>query len=227
MRPARGTKITVIQDGPYRVEGSVPIAPQTIVADDAGNSVGWRQGQGLDTTTTYTLCRCGQSANKPFCDGSHVRVGFDGTETAGREPYRTQATEQVGPTLILTDVQPLCAFARFCDVAGQVWNLVEQEGSDAARLTAQEAGLCPSGRLVAWDRETGRALEPDLDPSIGIVEDPAEGVAGPIWVRGGIPISSADGQPYEVRNRVTLCRCGASNNKPFCDGSHASIGFTD
>ena len=227
MRPARGMNISVSQDGPYLVEGSVPIARQTIVADGAGNSVSWRRGAELETKTTYALCRCGQSANKPFCDGSHVRVGFDGTETAGPDPYLTQATEQVGPNLILTDAEPLCAFARFCDVAGQVWNLVEQEGSEAARLTAQEAGLCPSGRLVAWDRETNKALEPDLDASIGIVEDPTEGVAGPIWVRGGIPISSADGHTYEVRNRVTLCRCGASKNKPFCDASHVSIGFTD
>ena len=227
MRPAPGMKITVTQDGPYLVEGSVPIARQTIVANAAGSSVGWRQGEELETNATCALCRCGESANKPFCDGSHLRVGFDGTETASRESYLAQAAEQVGPSLILTDAQPLCAFARFCDVAGQVWNLVEQEGPEAARLTIHEAGLCPAGRLVAWDRGTDRALEPELDPSIGIVEDPTESVAGPIWVRGGIPISSADGQSYEVRNRVTLCRCGASKNKPFCDASHASIGFTD
>jgi hypothetical protein len=128
---------------------------------------------------------------------------------------------------MLTDAEPLCAFARFCDVAGQVWNLVEQAGQDAATMTAQEAGLCPSGRLVAWDRETKAPLEPRLERSIGVVEDPAEGVAGPLWVRGGIPVVAADGEPYEVRNRVTLCRCGASKNKPFCDASHASIGFTD
>ena len=63
-------------------------------------------------------------------------------------------------------------------------------------------------------------------PSIGLVDDAPEGVAGPIWVRGGIPITGADGTTYEVRNRVTLCRCGASQNKPFCDGSHVSIRFT-
>ncbi len=80
---------------------------------------------------------------------------------------------------------------------------------------------------MAWDRETKEPLEPHFERSIGIVEDPAEGVAGPLWVRGGIPVVAADGEPYEVRNRVTLCRCGASKNKPFCDASHASIGFTD
>jgi hypothetical protein len=79
--------------------------------------------------------------------------------------------------------------------------------------------------LVAWDKRAKQAFEPVFDPSIGLVEDPQMGVSGPIWVRGGIPVESADGTPYEVRNRLTLCRCGASNNKPFCDGTHASTGF--
>jgi CDGSH-type Zn-finger protein len=227
MEPTEDMKITVSENGPYLVTGSVPMAKQVIVADASGNSMEWRQDAEFETKASCALCRCGQSANKPYCDGSHVRVGFDGTETASREPYLTQAVEQDGPTLILTDAQPLCAFARFCDVAGQVWNLVEQEGAEAAELTAREAGLCPSGRLVAWDRQTKEPLEPDLEPSIGIVEDPEQGVAGPLWVRGGIPVVAADGKTYEVRNRMTLCRCGASGNKPFCDASHASIGFTD
>jgi CDGSH-type Zn-finger protein len=52
-------------------------------------------------------------------------------------------------------------------------------------------------------------------------------VSGPIWVRGGIEIESAEGHAYQVRNRVTLCRCGKSQNKPFCDGSHVAHGFHD
>ena len=227
MKPTNGMKITVTADGPYLVEGSVPVAMQTIVADNEGNSIDWREGGAFETTDSYALCRCGQSGTPPYCDGSHVRVGFDGTETASRELYVTQATAQRGPSLTLTDAPSLCAVARYCDVAGQVWNLVEQEGPEAARLTAQEAAFCPSGRLVAWDRDTKLAIEPEFEASIGIVEDPAQGVAGPIWVRGGIPITAADGHTYEVRNRVTLCRCGASSNKPFCDASHISLGFTD
>ena len=227
MDPTDGMKITVTENGPYRVSGAVPMAGQTILADGDGNSIGWHQGEEFETKAACALCRCGQSADKPYCDGSRLRVGFDGTETASRGPYLAQAAEQDGPTVALTDVQQLCAFARFCDVAGQVWNLVEQEGPQAAQLTVREAGLCPSGRLVAWDRNTKTAIEPQFDPLIGIVEDPTEGVAGPIWVRGGIPVVSADGETYEIRNRVTLCRCGASRNKPFCDASHVSLGFTD
>ena len=227
MEPADGMKITVTRNGPYLVEGSVPMSRQTIEPDAEGNSVAWSTGEQFEERASYALCRCGHSSEKPYCDGSHVTVGFDGTETADRAPYLDQASGQRGPSLTLTDAQPLCAFARYCDVAGQVWNLVEREGPEAARLTALEASLCPSGRLVAWDNETGRAIEPELDPSIGIVDDPAEGLAGPIWVRGGIAVTAADGETYEVRNRVTLCRCGASKNKPFCDASHARIGFTE
>lgn len=129
--------------------------------------------------------------------------------------------------MILTDAEQLCAFARFCDVGGQVWNLVERDDEASAELAVREAGLCPSGRLVAWDRATKRPHEPSPEPSIGVVEDPTENVSGPLWARGGIPLVATDGFRYEIRNRMTLCWCGASRNKPFCDGTHAAIGFRD
>jgi CDGSH-type Zn-finger protein len=126
---------------------------------------------------------------------------------------------------MLTDAPSLCAYARFCDADAQIWNLVEATGQqDAIRRVI---GSCPSGRLVAWDRASRAPVEPDLPPSIGVVEDPAQKISGPLWVRGGIPVCSADGTQYQTRNRVTLCRCGASRNKPFCDGMHAAIGFQD
>ncbi|GAA1237545.1 MULTISPECIES: CDGSH iron-sulfur domain-containing protein [Streptomyces] len=220
---ARGVRVS--ENGPYLVTGGVPLIQLVIVTDARGQSVEWWQQRTYDTEETYELCRCGQSANKPFCDRSHERAGFDGTETASRLPYLEQADEQDGPELTLTDAQPLCAFARFCDADGQVWNLVEEKGT--ADVVERETGDCPSGRLVAWNLAERRPVEPELPPSIGIIEDPQEGVSGGIWVRGGIPVTAADGTPYEVRNRVTLCRCGASRNKPFCDGTHASIGFKD
>jgi CDGSH-type Zn-finger protein len=219
--------ISVTENGPYQVTGPIPLAIQTIVTDDEGQSVEWRQGEALSTPEGYRLCRCGQSRTKPFCDGSHERVAFDGTETASREPYLAQAEEEDGPRLILTDAEALCAFARFCDFGGQVWNLVQQDDEASASLAIQEAERCPSGRLVAWDRRARGQHEPHLDPSIGVVEDPEQGVSGPLWVRGRIQVTAADGYPYEVRNRITLCRCGSSNNKPFCDGTHAMVGFDD
>lgn len=222
------TKITVSENGPYLVEGGPRLANQHIVTNAAGESLEWREGDAFPRAEKYALCRCGQSATKPFCDGTHTRVRFDGTETASREPYQRQAEQIDGPTMVLEDATQLCAFARFCDPHGQVWNLVRKtDQPDARKLVAHESGHCPSGRLVVKDRATGKAIEPHFEVSLGLVQDTAKGISGPLWVRGGIPVVGADGVTYEVRNRVTLCRCGASGNKPFCDGSHASINFSD
>ena len=167
-------KIVVSKDGPYLVSGSVPLKVQVITPNSEGFSWEWKDGEKFQAGKEYNLYRCGQSKNKPFCDNSHLRVKFDGKETATRRPYVRQAEVLDGPTLRLSDAE-----------------------------------------------------ENHLDPAIGVVEDPGLGVSGPLWVQGGIPIESADGTPYEVRNRVTLCRCGVSINKPFCNGRHASIKFRD
>lgn len=214
-------KIRVTKDGPYQVSGGVPLHDEAIGVDEAGDSVRWVRGRDHFVTDAYALCRCGHSRNQPFCDGSHIEAGFDGTETTGTKPYLQSARLFKGPAIDLTDVAALCAYARFCDRAGTVWRLVRRSGDPDARATAiQEASDCPSGRLVVWDK-SGQPIEPDLEPSIAVVSDPQESNTGPLWVRGGIPVESADGAHYEIRNRVTLCRCGRSGCKPFCDGSHA------
>jgi CDGSH-type Zn-finger protein len=223
-----GMKIVVSDNGPYVVTGSVPLSIQVITANADGESWEWTEARTLPARSSYKLCRCGHSATKPFCDQTHRKIGFDGTETASRAPYAQQAEIMDGPTVALSDAQALCAFARFCDAKGQIWSLVEGTDDPATRsLVIREAHHCPSGRLVARDASDGRDLEEALPPSIALVEDPGEACSGPLWVRGGITIESADGRAYERRARATLCRCGASNNKPFCDGTHASVKFQD
>jgi CDGSH-type Zn-finger protein len=214
-------KVKVSKNGPYLVSGGVPLSIQAIIVDSEGFPCEWREGDKYPAKENYALCRCGHSKNKPFCDGTHVTINFDGTETANRKPYLKLAETTDGPTLRLTDVEDLCASARFCDRAGGIWELVPKSGDPKARKIAiEEAGNCPAGRLVVWDVKSGTAIEPVFEPSLVLVDDPQAGVSGPIWVRGGIQIESADGVVYELRNRVTLCRCGRSSNKPFCDGSH-------
>jgi CDGSH-type Zn-finger protein len=219
---AAAAKIEITQNGPYLVSGNVPLAEQHIVTNADGDSLEWKEGHKYPAQAQYALCRCGHSANKPFCDGTHAKVGFDGTETASREPYLKQAETIDGPTMYITDAESLCAFARFCDPKGRIWNLVkETDNPEARRIVEHEAGHCPSGRLIAWDKKTGKSIEPKYHPSIGLINDTEKKVKGPIWVRGGIPVISADGKPYEVRNQLTLCRCGKSDNLPFCNGAHA------
>jgi CDGSH-type Zn-finger protein len=225
---ANGHKVVITKDGPYLVTGSVPLAMQVIAPNTEGASWDWVQGRSFQVEASYALCRCGASKTKPFCDDSHAKVGFDGTETASRTPFARQAETYNGPTLSLNDAEKLCAFARFCDAGGKIWSLIQQTDDPAAHdLVVREANHCPAGRLVVHDKTTHKALEEPLPPTIGVVEDPALGCSGPLWVRGGITIESEDGTRHERRNRVTLCRCGASSNKPFCDGSHAAVKFDD
>jgi CDGSH-type Zn-finger protein len=214
-------EIKVTKNGPYIVSGKLPICEQIIIVNKEGVPVEWRSGKKYPLQERCGLCRCGESKNKPYCDGTHAKIGFNGTENANNEPYLKQAKIIRGPTLKLTDVEDLCASARFCHRAGEIWNLIPRsEDPDAKRAAIEEAGDCPSGRLVVWNKKTEEAIEPKLEKSIGLIEDPQMECIGPIWVRGGIPIKSADGKTYEVRNRVTLCRCGRSSIKPFCDSSH-------
>lgn len=215
------SKIRVLKNGPCLVSGNSPLIKMTIQCNNQGIADKWLKGEKLQTPETYALCRCGKSLNKPFCDGSHVKVNFDGTEVSDNEPFDKMAKEIDGPTLKLKDAEILCASARFCHRGGDIWQVVPQSDEAWARKNAIENSCdCPSGRLVVIDKMSGKTIEPPLEKSIGLIEDPAIGVDGPIWVRGGIPVYSADGKRYEIRNRVTLCRCGKSTNKPFCDSSH-------
>jgi len=219
--PKNVAKIKVSKNGPYLVSGGIPLQKQVIIVDSEGTATEWQPSTKYPPQEKCALCRCGHSKNKPFCDGTHVKVAFDGIETAGEEAYLDHPKEIDGPALKLDDIEELCASARFCHRAGGIWKLVpESDDQEKKRIAIEEPCDCPSGLLGVVDKQTKKNVEPKFAESIGLIEDPAMGVSGPIWVRGGVPVESADGKTYRVRNRVTLCRCGKSKNKPFCDSSH-------
>jgi CDGSH-type Zn-finger protein len=220
------TRIRVMKDGPYLLHGAVPVVRQTIVTDEKGESVAWLAGEHLPTRPSSVLCRCGASDTKPYCDGSHALIGFDGTETASFAPYEAAAVAIPGPRIVLMDQVDLCADARFCAAKGKEWRRVELDDQESRDIVVAESNLCPSGRYTAVELD-GTVHEPELAPAIGLVEDPKAGVSGPLWVQGSVPVAAGDGTPYPVRNRVTLCRCGKSANKPFCSGAHIDAGFDD
>jgi CDGSH-type Zn-finger protein len=220
-------KITILKHGPYLVEGAVPLDEKIMVTN--GHHREYQQGREFKTEESYALCRCGHSENPPFCDGSHASVGFDGAEVASAAPFDKRVELFPGPTLDLFD-DNRCAFARFCHREdGEVWTLTEESGDPRLREEAIQASTdCPAGRLVHHDKlDDYREIEPELEPAISILQDPDREVSAPLYVKGGIPLVSAEGFTYERRNRYALCRCGESRNKPFCDASHVNVGYVD
>ncbi len=212
-------KIKVLKDGSYQVTGNVPLDQLRFVPDARGASVAYEEIKKFPSQDTYYLCRCGKSGNKPYCDGSHLNW-FNGTETAPHATYDELAEFIEGINIDLLDAKSLCAVARFCDTHGDTWTLVEEGTSnDTAEIVKYQCNNCPSGRLTAVTRE-GKRIEPELPEEISILEDEFVHVQGPLWVKGGIPVEDENGKTYPVRNRITLCRCGKSENKPFCDARH-------
>ena len=221
--------VEVLEGGPYVVHGTPPMAVQAITPNESGHSWSYTQGQAFEVKDGARLCRCGMSKTKPFCDGSHLRADVDLAETATMEPMLQQrdTTEMDGPDYSLTDNEKYCAYGRFCDNGDRFWNEVMEGGKAHDELAIYMAHHCPSGRLLVWDRDKREPVETAQAAELALIEDTALGISGPLQLRGGIRVHSASGESYEVRNRQTLCRCGQSSNKPFCDGTHASVKFKD
>ncbi len=214
--------IKITKDGPYLIYGLDKINEKIIISDENNIAIKYEDGKTYELKTSpAALCRCGKSKPPPFCDGTHSGCGFDGTETASFEPILKNAVKYEGKNLILYDNEKYCALARFCDAQGTIWNLIHGDNDE---LVIEEANHCPAGRLLVFDRQ-GNQLERVLEKSIDILEDRCYGISGPLWVKGGIRVESADGKSYEIRNKQTLCRCGNSKNKPFCDCTHKHINF--
>ncbi|MFI3317367.1 MAG: CDGSH iron-sulfur domain-containing protein [Rikenellaceae bacterium] len=221
--------ITVTEKGPYLVYGAPPLFQQFILTDQAGECRRYEKGAEFSMQKEPTsLCRCGHSKDNPYCDGSHIRSQWDPKLTAPMESLLSNADVLEGENLTLLDNEKYCVYARFCHPQGGTWRLAEESGDPKARAEAvRQASLCPAGRLSAWGLEDDEPYEFKYEPSLGLLEDPAIGVSSGLWIKGGILIEREDGQSYEVRNRVVVCRCGSSHNKPYCDGSHARVQWHD
>jgi len=212
-------QIKVGEAGPYLVSGEVPLTVKTPIMSEHGEPLGWKTGEAIETRARYALCRCGVSENKPFCDGSHSNAEWDGSDQAGDVSYSDRANSLGGEGIEVFDDRGTCAHAGFCgNEVTNIWKMAA-ETSDS-RVRAQAMAMverCPSGAITyAIDDET---IEPDLPVGIAITAD------GPLWVSGEIAVECSNGEQLEARNRVTLCRCGQSSNKPLCDGSHNEAGF--
>jgi CDGSH-type Zn-finger protein len=227
-----GKKIVVRKNGPYIVRGGIPLVRKAQVVSEYGEPLTWKKGEVIETGETYSLCRCGQSNRKPFCDGTHAKIGFDGTESADTGVTAERQVVFAGGTKIVVKCDNyLCMGSGFC--GNRIANIQQMIPDTADTVVrAQVMAMierCPSGSLTYSIEADEADIEPDLPQQIAVTtEITSDGpIAGPLWVTGNIPIERADGQPFETRNRVTLCCCGLSENKPLCDGTHRAMGVKE
>jgi CDGSH-type Zn-finger protein len=165
------------------------------------------------------LCRCGASKNKPFCDGTHKDIGFNGAMER-QESYPVREYE--GEELTVVDDIGICCHAGAC-VEGAPEAFFKWEGDE--RVSAPDdcerekiiatIRQCPSGSL-AYKLDGKTHNEFFSEPEIFVSQD------GPLHVRGGVVMNE---HTPPTTDHYTLCRCGASKNKPYCDGAHKEAGF--
>ena len=225
-------KIVIQKNGPYIVRGDVPLVRKTQIVSEHGEPLTWKKGEVIETSETYALCCCGQSGKKPFCDWMHAKIDFDGTESADtRETAERQVIYPGGTKIVVKRDYSLCMRSGFCgNRITDVQKMVPD--TDDTQVRAQVMAMierCPSGSYTYFIEDGEADIEPDLPQQVAVTtEITSDGpIASPLWVTGYIPIERADGQPFETRNRVTLCRCGLSSSKPLCDGTHRTKGITE
>jgi CDGSH-type Zn-finger protein len=205
----------------------LPNGPYYYVTDDTleeVNGIVNSRGEKCSSLKGTALCRCGGSNNKPFCDGTHGRIGFsDRKETDGSTDKRDS---YVGRKVTVHDNRSICAHAGFCsDNLPSVFGVKRKPWIDPDGASKEEIiaiiNKCPSGAL-SYSVDGVEYRDQERESMVKVSKD------GPYFVSGGIEIVGHEKRAEEVsEEHCTLCRCGGSKNKPFCDGSHWKIGFKD
>lgn len=221
-------RIIVRRNGPYRVEGAIPLVRKTQVVSEFGEPLNWKKEADLITEDPYFLCRCGHSSNKPFCDATHRSIGFEGTESADTNTFADRhKIDERGNGIVVKSDHSLCMDSGFCGNRNtNIRKMVPRTDEPAVRAEIMAMiDRCPSGTYTYALSKDSEDIEADLPEQIAqTVEITAEGpIEGPLWVTGYIEVERADQQPFEIRNRVTLCNCGESCKKPLCDGTHRRL----
>lgn len=189
------------------------------------------RGENLSNIIGIALCRCGASKNKPFCDGSHSIIGFSSKNAKSnhtKDKEKTTKKSYVGKKIIIHDNRKICSHAAECvNNLPSVFRLNQKPWIDPDQVTNIQEIIriikkCPSGALsysidgIEYKDYKGKQL-------VKVSKD------GPYYVSGGIELMLEQGDFPDgtSREHYALCRCGASKNKPFCDGFHSSINFID
>ena len=208
-------KIACLPNGPYYLLNDLQAAPVP--------NLRRASGEACATVRGVALCRCGGSANKPFCDGTHGRNGFRDDNTADSTKNVRKAYSAKRITIL--DNRAVCAHAGFCtDELKSVFRQHDEPwiDPDAAQVDqiVETIRKCPSGAL-SYAIDGVEAEPPQRAPMVTVTDN------GPYAITGGIELMGVKLGDGASAEHYTLCRCGASKNKPFCDGSHWEVGFKD
>ena len=193
------------------------------------------KGESLSTTAGIALCRCGKSKNKPFCDGTHSIIGFSSQNVNLNENDTNKLTiknkrrDYVGKEITIHDNRKICSHAKECvnnlpsvfKLGSKPW--IDSDGSKMQDII-NTVRKCPSGALsYSIDGIEYRDPKEQRDPILTVLKN------GPYYITGGIDLIGENIEFGEgaSKEHYTLCRCGASENKPFCDGTHRTINFKD
>jgi CDGSH-type Zn-finger protein len=201
--------ITCAKDGPMIVNGL-----ENFIDSD---------GERLQTEPAMYLCRCGASSKKPFCDGSHKNIGF--TDEVSPERTEDKVTCYEGKNISILNNPLLCSVAEHCHKELEsVFNehktpWIDPDGDTLEHIKAL-VEKCPSGAL-SYSISGQPQPVCDCEAAITIEKN------GPLRITGGIELTDANWGQGASQEHYTLCRCGASKNKPFCDGSHTTVNFDD
>lgn len=218
-------KIKIAKNGPYIIKGLKKLVIKESILNKS-HVLEEKEIRQMDPSDEYYLCRCGQSDKKPFCDGSHIKNNFNGDEIADKTAYINRSKLYEGDKMQLLDDER-CAFARFCHrERGEVWTLTENsDDRENMKEAVEGASACPAGRLTAV--VNGELIENHYEDEVAVFQDPQKSVSAGLNIKGDFLLEGGSGYQYEKRNRLTLCRCGHSRNKPFCDATHVSVKFND
>lgn len=208
-------KIACLPNGPYYLLNEQ--APRVIP------NIRKSTGDPCSTVTGVALCRCGGSNNKPFCDGTHGRNGFRDEKLS--DGSLDKRVNYAGKNITIHDNRGICAHAGHCtDNLSTVFKLDQEPWIDPDGATVddiiQTIRKCPSGAL-SYSINNVEHRDQDRPPMVTVTKD------GPYAITGGMELIDQPRGEGASLEHYTLCRCGGSKNKPFCDGTHWYIQFKD
>ncbi len=220
-------KILPLPNGPYYLINDM----EPKVVENLKNF----KGEPLSTTVGIALCRCGKSNRKPFCDGTHSIIGFSSQNVNLNENDTNKLTiknkrrDYVGKEITIHDNRKICSHAKECvNNLPSVFKLGSKPWIDSNGSKMQDiintVRKCPSGALsYSIDGIEYRDPKEQRDPILTVLKN------GPYYITGGIDLIGENIEFGEgaSKEHYTLCRCGTSENKPFCDGTHRTINFKD